>query len=87
MLYVESLIGPDTVNTVPPATLKAFKDHGRASLTIEEDLESARTAFDQFAALGLDFEKATEELEAEGVEAFARSYADLLETVEERRAG
>ena len=85
VLYVETLIGPDTVNTVPPATLEAFKDHGQAALTIENQLEQARTAFERFEALGLDFEKATAELEAEGVEAFARSYADLLETVEERR--
>jgi transaldolase len=86
VLYVETLIGPDTVNTVPPKTLAAFKDHGAAAMTLEDDLDAARANFDQFAALGLDFEQATDELEAEGVDAFAKAYTELLSTVEKRRS-
>jgi transaldolase len=85
VLYVEALIGPDTVNTVPPATLQAFKDHGRAEATIEKDLEEAEEAFSGLEQIEIDFEEVTGELEDEGVKAFAESYTSLLETVEKRR--
>jgi transaldolase len=85
VLYVEALIGPDTVNTIPPATLVAFKDHGRAELTLEDDLETAAENFADLAAVGVDFGVIAGELEDEGVQAFADSYASLLGTVEERR--
>ena len=85
VLYVETLIGPDTVNTVPPNTLDAFRDHGKAALLLENDVESAAQAFEAFAAKGLSFDIATEELETEGVKAFADAFTALLQTVEERR--
>lgn len=85
VLYVEELIGPETVNTVPPGTLDAFRDHGRAALTLEKDLDAAWKAFADFESLGLSFEKATAELEEEGVQSFADSFTALLSAVEERR--
>jgi transaldolase/glucose-6-phosphate isomerase len=84
-LYVDELIGPDTVNTVPPATLTAFADHGKAALTIENDLYAANRLTADLAALGIDLMQVTAELEAEGVKAFVDAFASLLETMETRR--
>ncbi|HBY06403.1 MAG TPA: transaldolase, partial [Chloroflexi bacterium] len=64
--YVDELIGPHTVNTVPPATLVAFTDHGMAAFTLEADLEAARNAMDDLAALGISMEEVTQELEDQG---------------------
>ena len=83
--YIETLIGPDTVNTVPPSTLEAFKDHGIAEATLETGLEEAAEDFARLEMLGIDFAEVTAELEAEGVKAFADSYVSLLDTVEKRR--
>lgn len=85
-MYVDELIGPHTVNTVPPATLDAILDHGRAALTLEADLEAARAQLAALADLGIDLEVATQELQDEGVEAFARSFESLLASVEAKRA-
>ncbi len=85
VLYVEELIGPSTVNTVPPKTLEAFRDHGQAEVTLQANLNDAEAAFNTFEALGLSFEKATAELEVEGVKAFADSFTALLEAVENNR--
>jgi len=85
VLYVEELIGPDTVNTVPPQTLAAFLDHGRVRLSLEEDTAGARRTLDELAALGIAMSDVTEQLEREGVQAFAESFAGLLKGVEERR--
>ncbi len=84
-LYLDSLIGSHTVNTVPPQTLDAFRDHGKAGLTIERDLDAARGAFVEAAALGVDMEQVTQELEDEGVQAFADAFSSLLGTIEKRR--
>jgi len=84
VLYVESLIGPGTINTVPPQTLQAFLDHGRAELTIENDLDSAERDFRDLAAVGISFDQVTQELEDEGVKAFADSYDALIETISGR---
>ncbi|KAA3648683.1 MAG: transaldolase [Chloroflexi bacterium] len=84
-LYIDELIGADTVNTVPPNTLEAFKDHGTAKLTIEEDVEVSRQALADLEEVSLSLAKATQELEDEGVAAFSKAFKDLLETVEERR--
>ena len=86
VLYVDELIGPDTVNTVPPKTLEAFRDHGTAALTLETGVEQAERDFRDFAALGLSFEDATQELEDEGVRAFADAFDALLDTIRERSA-
>jgi transaldolase len=83
--YVEELIGPNTVNTVPQNTLEAFKDHGEARLTLEEDLELAEQALRELETVGLSMDEVTQELEEEGVEAFARSFDRLIEAIEERR--
>jgi transaldolase / glucose-6-phosphate isomerase len=84
-LYVDELIGPDTVNTVPPATLDAFRDHGSAKLTITEGLDEAQKIFVELKALGISMSSVTQELEEEGVKAFADAFKSLLETIEERR--
>jgi transaldolase len=83
--YVDELIGPDTVNTVPPATLVAFGDHGNAALTLEADLEAAQSSLDALAALGISIDEVTQELEDQGVKAFADAFTALLESVETRR--
>ncbi len=85
VLYVEELIGPDTVNTVPPATLIAFNDHGRVESRIRHDVAGARATFARLTALGVPVEKLIGELEAEGVKAFEKSYDDLLAALETRR--
>ena len=85
VLYVDRLIGPDTVNTVPPKTLAAFNDHGEISFTLEQDLDEAQEHLANLAALDLSLDKATAELENEGVAAFSKSFAELLDSVESRR--
>jgi transaldolase/glucose-6-phosphate isomerase len=85
-LYVDSLIGPDTVNTVPPQTLDAFREHGRAALTITEGLDDARHLFAELESLGLSIQRVTQELEDEGVRAFADAFAAMLAAIEARRA-
>ena len=80
-MYVEELIGPDTVDTVPNATLAAFLDHGRVRPSLEEYLDEARNDLDQLAKFGIDLDEVTRELEAEGVEAFVKSYDSLLEVI------
>jgi transaldolase len=83
--YVDELIGPNTVNTVPPATLVAFADHGTAAPTLETDLDMAKTAMDELATLGISIDEVTQELENQGLRAFADAYSDLLVAVENRR--
>jgi len=84
-MYVDELIGPNTVNTVPPATLVDFMDHGVVALTLKADLESAQKAMDELAALGISMADVTQELEDQGVKAFADSFTALLDSVEKRR--
>lgn len=85
VLYVEELIGPDTVNTMPPQTLIAFRDHGIARNSIKLDFNEAKMALDQLERLGISMKSVTQELEEEGVKAFADAFHDLLETIEKRR--
>ncbi len=77
-MYVEELIGPATVNTMPPATFEAFRDHGRAELTLQRDVDGARHLLDRLAAHGIDLAEVTQQLEDEGVAAFAKSYRDSI---------
>ncbi len=84
--YVEELIGPDTVNTMPLPTLEAFRDHGRVRDTIAEDLDGQREVFARLAAVGIDMEKVAEQLEDEGVKSFAKSFEELAATIEQRAA-
>jgi transaldolase len=85
VLYVEELIGPDTVNTVPPATLVAFNDHGLVESRLRHDVPGARRAFERLTELGVPVERLIGELEPEGVRAFEKSYDDLLAALEARR--
>ncbi len=85
VMYVEELIGPQTVNTVPPQTLDAFRDHGRAHLSITEGVDEARQTLADLEDLGISIDQVTKELESEGVKAFSDSFAALLRTIEERR--
>lgn len=85
-LYVDELIGPNTVNTLPPKTLEAFLDHGRIGPTLTEGVEEAGKQVDMLAGLGIDLEAITERLQAEGVEAFARPFASLLKRIAQKRA-
>jgi len=78
-MYVEELIGPATVNTMPPATFEALRDHGKVALTLQQDVDGARRLLDQLAINGIDLAAITQELEDEGVESFARSYRDSIE--------
>ncbi|MGH7570841.1 MAG: transaldolase [Gemmatimonadota bacterium] len=84
--YIDGLIAPDTVNTVPPDTLDAFRDHGSPEVRIFDGRDEAHRMMDTLDDLGIDFGEVTRELEEEGVEKFAKSYDDLLETIREERA-
>jgi transaldolase/glucose-6-phosphate isomerase len=84
-IYVDNLIGPETVNTVPPATLDAFRDHGVAASTLTRDLDQAKSAIQALEAAGISMDQVTLELEEEGVKAFADAFTQLLGTIEERR--
>ncbi len=84
-LYVDELIGPDTVNTVPPATLTAFNDHGHAEVRITSDLAAARQLFPRLQALGIPAMQLIDQLEPEGVASFAKSYDDLIDGIRSRR--
>ncbi len=84
-MYVDELIGPDTINTVPPQTLEAFREHGTAKVTVEDNLDGARQDFEDLADLGISIDQVTKELEDEGVKAFSDAFTSLLKTVDERR--
>ncbi|GAB4451201.1 MAG: bifunctional transaldolase/phosoglucose isomerase [Anaerolineales bacterium] len=84
-IYVDNLIGPETVNTVPPQTLEAFKEHGVAEVTLTRGLNDARDAIAQLEAAGISMDVVTQELEDEGVKAFADAFTQLLATIDERR--
>jgi transaldolase len=84
-LYVDELIGPNTVNTVPPDTLDAFRDHGIARLTIDQGLEEAHQLILDLENEDIFMDTVTKELEEEGVKAFSNAFTELLETIELRR--
>jgi transaldolase/glucose-6-phosphate isomerase len=82
VLYIEELIGPDTVNTVPPATLEAFRDHGKPRQSLTEDLDSARKTMADLAGVGIVMKDVTDKLTADGVKLFADAFDELLAAVE-----
>jgi transaldolase len=86
VLYVEELIGPDTVNTMPFETIDAFQDHGVVRDTLTEGVDEARALLEALAEAGIDYEDVTATLEAEGVQKFADSFASLLEGIDAKRA-
>jgi transaldolase len=85
VLYIEELIGPDTITTVPPATLDAFRDHGRVRLTLETEGEDVEAVLATAATLGIDVPAITEQLQTNGIRAFASSFDQLVGTLEEKR--
>jgi len=85
VLYIESLIAPQTVNTVPPATYQAFKDHGKVRVTIEDDLDGATAALRKFEEKGFSLKAICDQLTEEGVKSFDASFDSLMMTIEARR--
>src|SRR3954469_5402157 len=85
VLYVEELIGPDTVNTMPLETVEAFQDHGEVSDTLEQGLDEARSLLDKLEEAGIDYADVTRVLEEEGVQKFADSFKELLDGVAKKR--
>ena len=85
VLYVESLIGPDTVNTMPEETIQAFQDHGDVTLTLEQGVDDARRLLEELAAAGVDYDAVTQTLEEEGVQKFADSFSELLDGIRAKR--
>ena len=79
--YVEELIGPDTVDTIPPATLAAFREHGEVRRSLDENVELSKRQLKQLADVGVDLDQVTRELEVEGVEAFTKSFETLVDTL------
>ncbi|HEY3864803.1 MAG TPA: transaldolase [Solirubrobacteraceae bacterium] len=85
-IYVEELIGADTVNTMPEATIHDFQDHGKPAPRLEQGLAEARQLLDQLAAAGVDYDDLTDTLEREGVEKFSASFDELLQALGEKQA-
>jgi transaldolase/transaldolase/glucose-6-phosphate isomerase len=84
VLYVEELIGPHTVNTIPLATIKAFADHGAARRSVDTDVDDARRFFDELREVGVDLDAVTEQLQTEGVDKFSKSWRGMMEVVGEK---
>jgi len=82
VMYVEELIGPDTVNTIPPATLDAFRDHGKLRKSLTEDVDGAKRTMDDLAKSGISMKQVTDQLTDEGVKLFADAFDKLLGAVE-----
>ena len=82
VLYVEELVGPDTVNTLPLDTLRAMLDHGQVRRSVNEDLEGAQAIFASLAAVGIELDAITTQLQVDGIASFAASYDRLLGGVE-----
>ncbi len=85
VLYVDSLIGPDTINTLPPATLRLFEDHGTVRPTLSDDAGEARALMDRLAPGGVDFADVTRALEEDGIDKFAKSFETLLGVIAAKR--
>jgi transaldolase len=86
LLYVDTLIGPDTVNTMPEQTIAAFEDHGTIERTVDRDVEEAEGVFSRLEALGIDMEDVGRVLEEEGVASFSKSFDELIEALERKGA-
>ena len=86
VMYVEELIGPETVNTMPKETIEAFQDHGVVAGTLERDVDGARRLLDELAAVGIDYDDVVDTLEREGVEKFSDSFHELLDGIRAKRA-
>jgi transaldolase len=84
LLYVDSLIGPHTVNTMPDATVDAFKDHGTVARTVDKDVDQARADLDALHVAGIDMHDVSRQLEDEGVAAFSKSFDELMQALEDK---
>jgi transaldolase len=85
VIYIEELIGPDTVNTMPRETVEAFQDHGNVAETLTRDVDDARRVLEAFKEAGIDYDDVVETLEREGVEKFAKSFRELFADIEAKR--
>ena len=85
-LYVEELIGADTVNTMPEETIEAYQDHGRPEPRLEQGLDAARKLLGELARAGVDYEDLTDTLEREGVEKFSKAFDELIAALAEKQA-
>jgi transaldolase len=85
-LYVDELIGPETVNTMPPNTIEAFRDHGKVANALETGVAASDEVLARLAQLDIKLEKVTEQLQVDGVNAFAKSYDKLLDTLSSKSA-
>jgi len=83
--YVEALIGPDTINTMPVETLDAYRDHGDPAFRLGQDIDEARDTLDRLAELGIDMDKIAGQLEEEGIEKFNKPYDSLMASLEKKR--
>jgi transaldolase len=82
VMYFEALIGPDTVNTMPEETIRAFQNHGIVAPTLESGVDEANRVFEQLAQVGVDYDDVTATLEKEGVQKFADSFEEVLNAIE-----
>ena len=85
-LYVDTLIGPDTVNTMPEATLEAFVDHGTLARTVDADPDGAQATLDALGEVGVDLDDVSRVLEEEGVASFAKSFDELIASLDAKAA-
>ena len=86
VLYVNNLIGKNTINTLPPKTIDAFLDHGEVGLTLARGMDDTRKQLNQLAKVGINLDNVTQELLDEGIEKFAKPYDKLIETIAEKQA-
>ncbi|MBN1429201.1 MAG: transaldolase [Anaerolineae bacterium] len=87
VIYIEELIGPDTVNTAPPQTIDAFRDHGRAAVTIRDGWDASRSLEAELADVGIDLDAVTEKLLVDGLAVFVEPFQQMLDAIEEKRRG
>jgi transaldolase len=85
VIYVEELIGPETVNTMPLSTIEAFDDHGNVADTLTQDVDAAWKLLDDLKAAGVEYDDVVETLEREGVKKFADSFKELFSNIESKR--
>jgi transaldolase len=85
VLYVEELVGPDTVNTMPLKTLESFRDHGRVRLSIVENLSQAQADLAALEEVGIHYDQVTRQLQAEGVQKFIDSFQKLFQCIESKQ--
>ena len=85
VMYVEELIGPETVDTMPEETIRAFQDHGVVAETLTKDLDAARKLFDDLEAAGIDYDDVVDTLEREGVQKFSDSFEELLDGIRSKQ--